>query len=799
MNKYSFKDILEKNIVIDEDKSLVFEKIEIPMIQRDYAQGRENESEVRNRFLYAIFESLTTEKELDLDFVYGSISEPNKTFIPLDGQQRLTTLFLLYWYIGSHELKNKEDDFKTLIGLLKKFTYETRVSSRRFCEKLVETKIDFDKEPKEEITNLSWFFKSYKKDPTVNSMLNMLNAIHGKYMESGKTDLFEKLNKLQFYILPLNGFNLTEELYVKMNARGKQLTNFENFKADLTKWMVDENNQYKEDYKKIVSLKDREMPYYLSYSQKIDNDWTFFFWNITKNYHIEEKDKKGNFIYPDGKIVDPLFLRVFYRYFLNKYISYSTSDSKFIDKDIDYQIFNKEDKYQNFNSFQKVLTSENVLTLFEKCFDIITANCDKLFEAIQPAWSLSNKWTFYDRNFTQSDRIIFLAITLFLEKNDFVEIKFKQWMRIVWNIVENTDITDATSMVGVMKLITELLQHSNNIYTFLADDSNQILSTSSKIAVTEERKKSKFIIADPNWENTFIIAEKHPFFRGSVGFIMTNEMTINVFSNRAEMATKVFDSKGVNEEYRKNGHIFLRALISRYRDSSLIGQNFTDTDESEHYLKKMLSSNETVRNATREWFSLENETKLKENLNVEVNKESQIPGWSTNDNNEKKRIKRAHEALYKNPDLQSWMQQKKAIRFAWNSMHLWISRPRSWYDWIMLDTKRNDLITEILKLGFKTGHQVGYLEDIQYHKIDYYWGVNILINGSIDNSEMKLTFDNDKTLSFDILLSNEWVKIKDYDYVYEDLNLMETLNEEIFKKENLVKIIEDVKIGNNEE
>ena len=36
------------------------------MIQRDYAQGRENESEVRTRFLDAIFDSLTEEKDLDL-------------------------------------------------------------------------------------------------------------------------------------------------------------------------------------------------------------------------------------------------------------------------------------------------------------------------------------------------------------------------------------------------------------------------------------------------------------------------------------------------------------------------------------------------------------------------------------------------------------------------------------------------------------------------------------------------------------------------------------------------------------
>jgi len=163
--------------------------------------------------LDAIFESLTEEKDLDLDFVYGSVSEVNKTFIPLDGQQRLTTLYLLYWYIGSFELKDKEYD--NLMSLLKKFTYSTRVSSRRFCEELMKTKLHFIKEPKEEITNLSWFFKSYKKTLLLVQMLNMLNAIHQKYIELDKSALYKELNRLQFYILPLNGFNLSEELYVK--------------------------------------------------------------------------------------------------------------------------------------------------------------------------------------------------------------------------------------------------------------------------------------------------------------------------------------------------------------------------------------------------------------------------------------------------------------------------------------------------------------------------------------------------------------------------------------------------------
>jgi len=164
---------------------------------------------------------------------------------------------------------------------------------------------------------------------------------------------------------------------------------------------------------------------------------------------------------------------------------------------------------------------------------------------------------FYDRNFTQKDRIIFLGITGYFEKNNFNEIQFKQWMRILWNIVENTDVTDASSMIGVMKLINELSDYSNNIYAFLADDNNQLTSSSSKIIVNEERLKSKFIIgSDTNWENTFIEAEKHPFFKGSIGFIISEGMTEIMFKHRANLAAKVFDNKGIVDEYREDGHIF---------------------------------------------------------------------------------------------------------------------------------------------------------------------------------------------------------------------------------------------------
>ena len=93
--KYTFIDICQQE----------FDGIEIPIIQRDYAQGREREEKKRNRFLDALYKAVNSEG-INLDFIYGSETgeeDKKKKLIPLDGQQRLTTLFLLHWYAAKHE------------------------------------------------------------------------------------------------------------------------------------------------------------------------------------------------------------------------------------------------------------------------------------------------------------------------------------------------------------------------------------------------------------------------------------------------------------------------------------------------------------------------------------------------------------------------------------------------------------------------------------------------------------------------------------------------------------------------
>lgn len=110
--------------------------ISIPKIQRDYAQGRNTlrAKEIRNEFLKNIHEAILDVKNdkgsaLDLDFVYGS--KELGRFIPLDGQQRLTTLFLLHWYLAF-----KANNLSAFTSVLSKFRYETRPTSNLFIKAL---------------------------------------------------------------------------------------------------------------------------------------------------------------------------------------------------------------------------------------------------------------------------------------------------------------------------------------------------------------------------------------------------------------------------------------------------------------------------------------------------------------------------------------------------------------------------------------------------------------------------------------------------------------------------------------
>jgi RNAse (barnase) inhibitor barstar len=181
-------------------------RIEIPLIQRDYAQGRNDTKaiQIRESFVRALVGCLKNNTSLHLEFIYGKIEGkqdktrknkqavadllrsvakysdhldleisytvaakgsslnggPESWFIPLDGQQRLTTLFLLHWYISSR----LDNHFPEILG---RFSYKIRRSSKAFCKALVSS--NFRARPvynlSEKIRDSSWFYRNWYKDP----------------------------------------------------------------------------------------------------------------------------------------------------------------------------------------------------------------------------------------------------------------------------------------------------------------------------------------------------------------------------------------------------------------------------------------------------------------------------------------------------------------------------------------------------------------------------------------------------------------------------------------------------------
>ena len=77
-------------------------QVVIPKIQRLYVQGRQDSygKKCLSSFASRLVDSVTKRGHCHLDFIYGIDCDNGKVFEPLDGQQRLTTLFLLAWLCG---------------------------------------------------------------------------------------------------------------------------------------------------------------------------------------------------------------------------------------------------------------------------------------------------------------------------------------------------------------------------------------------------------------------------------------------------------------------------------------------------------------------------------------------------------------------------------------------------------------------------------------------------------------------------------------------------------------------------
>lgn len=238
------------------------DRVVVPMIQRDYAQGRPDADtrRIRVALVSALARSATGGAPTTLDFVFGPLDR--RSFVPLDGQQRLTTLFLLFVYLAARAQVPAEDR-----GFLEKFTYEVRKSVRQFCEELAKlAALPPGDTLSAAITDEPWFAPGWERDPTVAGMLVVLDEIHRQLGEADPRECWDRLVApgscaITFHHLSLCHAGSAEQLYVRMNARGKRLSEFENFKADL-----------------FGHVERRRPGAAQELGDKLDGDWAHAFW-----------------------------------------------------------------------------------------------------------------------------------------------------------------------------------------------------------------------------------------------------------------------------------------------------------------------------------------------------------------------------------------------------------------------------------------------------------------------------------------------------------------------------------------
>ena len=645
--------------------------IYIPRIQRDYAQGRQDGAtkQIRDTFVSDIFKSIVNYKEtgdiLDVNFIYGNIEDEGgkKKFIPIDGQQRLTTLFLLHWYFAVYS--GKIDSDPEVKKRLLQFQYETRNVTGMFCRNLTEyVRIDLknlpdDKSVSDAIRNYYWFFSDFENDSSIRGMLVMIDAIHEKakeYTTSGVSldEAFDLLCSeaapIRFLYLNIDDVGLTDSIYIKMNARGKALTHFENFKAQLRNYLSDDEVFANE------------------FINNVNGEWSQFFWN--PGYRKRIKDPQTG-----KEILETTFdsqMMKFFRFGMMMDYIVNIDDKLLVNsqkkmRDVLRELIREQDyiftsrlfndgfqKVYDFDSEQPVLSIDtfrkinkllNVLARRQKDYESIAfANDDEYNKNyLHEARSfLRLIGTSDERSLTYEEQVVLFAEYAFLvkyAKEDYTfdkEIELNRWLRLISNLVKPTLNLQLDVFFGMIRSVNDLVEKGfavecdKYMSSLLRRHYRQSeMSVFTEIQVVEESIKSILMNLDPAWKQAITEAE-NTFLDGQIGALLSFSGLIDEYEEQIAEYEKVnpeaevldsnakilanadsnsvyyisfrkylekfqmlFDTSGVKKEIEENS-LFRRALLCYGENNSYMLppgkaiQSFLDNTDRDYGFKRLL-------------------------------------------------------------------------------------------------------------------------------------------------------------------------------------------------------------------
>lgn len=498
--EYTFQSLFDSSSKF-EDNSIRINKIEMPIIQRDYAQGRKSDEvkRIRERFLDALFQSIVGNKHITLDFVYGDVSKDG-VLTPLDGQQRLTTLFLLHWYIAKKENVEVKD-----YGFLNSFSYATRFSSRDFCQELVKYSPDFGAEELSiAIKDQAWYPYEWKNDPTIQSMLVMIDSIHKKF--DNQSGLWESLvinQMVSFYFLPLTEMGLTDDLYIKMNSRGKPLTPFEHFKAE-----------FEEIIKHISEELSKEI------NHKFDIDWTDMLFPFRGDNNIIDDEFMRYFLFISDSITYKSGLELERDEFKVAHLLYSNENEKAkenilylinsFDCWLKLDIVDFFDGIFSKNAYQsgKVKIYQDDLNIFKECLDNY------------------GEYSGRNRRFPLNKMLLLYSIITYIQNKESIsEAQFCRRIRIIRNLIWNSTDEIRDDRMKTLLNESESIVLSGEIPISERGDLGYNVRQKE-----EERNKIEWLKTNTEKEDELFHLEDHSLLKGCVSIVdMSNSSNFKKF------------------------------------------------------------------------------------------------------------------------------------------------------------------------------------------------------------------------------------------------------------------------------
>ena len=488
-------------------KLLEESKIEIPNYQREYSYGRDTNyiRDIMEKFIDDLCDSLENNNEFEINPAYGDSiknghQEGNQsTVFLIDGQQRLTTLFLLHWYIY------KRNEYRSGIKKLEKFRYTTRTTTRVFCELLCgkDLKIQFNKGKSIscQIRDNFKYTLAMDSDPTVRAMLVVLDYIHKKLEKKEVSEYKERLKNIKVSVSSLELFRNREDdkdaleglkyqeedavldLYIKMNDRGKRLTGFEIIKAGLER-------QYVKRFDVIAQylVKNRiEEEKRIELFTKINTSYTdFFFVKVFKD------DESEDVAISIDEAMEAMLVEIVAWDFLC-YWKKKHSIKEMVNHDIlrgmkgqaflDFVIHKKSD---NQKFLERILKKEPESINYEEIEEIRETFVDSIstyFGVLDFLSEDENEDIWYKKNYkrdfliekikdlndntkspTLADAIIRMAIWKFVYrfKNNITEEAYETWINVVAKVVDASNMPP-DALIRTIDAWLELMNHFNDI------------------------------------------------------------------------------------------------------------------------------------------------------------------------------------------------------------------------------------------------------------------------------------------------------------------------------------------------